>query len=241
MNTDNHQNQPFYVVEDAAYDRMMEKLVGGERYVKTYLTVCPETCKCKCNCKFFLNFLKDGDIVRVSNGELKDVMRLSTFKELQEKKKFIQEYNDSLPHQTHYDSDGNEHSFAINGIYDSEQMCYLFENIESKRIQQVKKEQKAQKMADDYKRLMKRLEQDTLLSLIKILKLEFYENFDYGTPKDQRHVHLPDMLRPEIPLADRKKTLIDEIRDELSRITNSDALHIKIARIYNSIAKVMMI
>jgi hypothetical protein len=243
---DNHSKQPFYVVDDEAYDRMYEKLVSGERYVKTYLGVCPETCKCKCTCKFFLNFLKDGDIVRVSNGELKNVLSLSTFNELNEKKKFIQEYNNSLPQQTSYDSDGVAHTFAINGIYDSEQMCYLFENIDLYgRIKRIKAHKQAEthgeKVAEDFKRLMIRLEQDTLLSLIKILKLEFYENFDYGTPKDQRHVHLPDMLRPEIPLGQRKKTLIDEIRDELCRITDSVAFHAKIAKIYNSIAKVMMI
>jgi hypothetical protein len=227
MNTDNHSKQPFYVVDDEAYDRMMEKLVGGERYVKTYLAVCTETCKCKCNCKFFLNFLKDGDIVRVSNGELKNVLRLSTFNELNEKKKFIQEYNDSLPQQTYYDSDGEEHTFAINGIYDSEQMCYLFENIESPRIKRIKAEQEM-----GFAGVMKRLNQDTLLSLIRILKKEFYESAEYGTPKDQRKVKFTDMLRPEISLAERKKTLINAIGDELGRITHGVDLQAKIDKIY---------
>jgi len=232
MNTDNHSKQPFYVVDDEAYDRMYEKLVSGERYVKTYLGVCPETYKSKCTCKFFLNFLKDGDIVRVSNGELKNVLSLSTFNELNEKKKFIQEYNDSLPQQTSYDSDGEEQTFAIGGIYDSEQMCYLFENIESPRIKRIKAEQEM-----GFVGIMKRLKQDTLLSLIHILKKEFYQSADYGTPTDQRKVKFTDMLRPEIPLLERKKTLINAIGDELGRITDSIAFHAKITKIYNILRK----
>lgn len=246
MNTDNHSKQPFYVVDDEAYVRMMEKLVSGERYVKTYLAVCTETCKCNCNCKFFLNFLKNGRIVRSVNGELKDVWSLSKFNDFEEKRKFVKEYNDSLPQTTHYDSDGIGGTFAIGGIYDSEQMCYLFENIESNRIKRIKaeknalkvdlnEEQHAEKVQEDFKRLMRRLEQDTLLSLIQILKVEFYENADYGTPKDQRQVHLPDMKRVEVPLADRKKILIAAIHYELCRITDANAFNAKITKISNKL------
>ena len=80
--------------------------------------------------------------------------------------------------------------------------------------------------------LMKRLQQDTLLSLIHILKVEFYESAVYGTPKDQRHVYLPDMKRVEIPLAERKKILIDEIGNELGRITHGVDLQAKIDKIF---------
>jgi hypothetical protein len=122
-----------------------------------------------------------------------------------ERKKWVEEHNNSLPKETHYDSDGKEFSVAIDGIYDSEYMCYVYENRDIYgRI--------------TFKKLMKSLEQAPLLSLIKILKVEFYDNIDYYTPKNQRQVHLPDMKRPEIPLGERKKMLIDEIRDQIGRV-----------------------
>ena len=122
-----------------------------------------------------------------------------------ERKKWVEEHNNSLPKETHYDSDGKEFSVAIDGIHDSEYMCYVYENRDIYgRI--------------TFKKLMKSLEQAPLLSLIKILKVEFYDNIDYYTPKNQRQVHLPDMKRPEIPLGERKKMLIDEIRDQIGRV-----------------------
>jgi hypothetical protein len=68
--------------------------------------------------------------------------------------------------------------------------------------------------------LMKKLQQARLLSLIKILKVEFYNNDDYYTPPHEWRVHLPDMKRPEIPLGERKQLLIDEIKYELCRFSN---------------------
>jgi len=69
--------QPFYVVTDDAYDRMMDKLLCGERYVKTYLSVCPHKRKKDCKCSFNLNFLKEGKIVRANKGIIKPVIKLS--------------------------------------------------------------------------------------------------------------------------------------------------------------------
>jgi hypothetical protein len=77
--------QPFYVVTDASYDRMMDKLLLTETpshgrvnmAVKTYLGVCPHKTKEDCNCSFNLNFLKDGKIVRVNKGIIKPVIKES--------------------------------------------------------------------------------------------------------------------------------------------------------------------
>ena len=67
--------QPFYVVEDTSYDRMMKKLQSGEKYVKSYIHHnCPyKSSKDECKCPFSLNFLKDGVMVRANNGVLKPV------------------------------------------------------------------------------------------------------------------------------------------------------------------------
>ena len=71
--------QPFYVVNDQAYNRMKLKLVNGERFVKTYLTICPHSSTNNCKCPFNINFLKDDEIVRMNNGTLKSVYPLSHF------------------------------------------------------------------------------------------------------------------------------------------------------------------
>jgi len=71
--------QPFYVVTDDAYDRMMDKLLCGERYVKTYSEWgCPHSQTTNdCKCSFNLNFLKEGKIVRANKGIIKPVIKLS--------------------------------------------------------------------------------------------------------------------------------------------------------------------
>ena len=71
-------NPPFCVIDNESYDRMFAKLQRGEeRYVKSYLHNCPHKDKADCKCIFYLNFLKDGKMVRVMNGELKEVLRFS--------------------------------------------------------------------------------------------------------------------------------------------------------------------
>ena len=71
-------DQPFFVINDEGYNRMMERLRGGERYAKSFMGVCPHQDSADCRCKFFINFLdKEGNMVRVVNGEVKPVVPLS--------------------------------------------------------------------------------------------------------------------------------------------------------------------
>lgn len=72
-------NPPICVVNDEAYSRMLTTLQNGERYVKSYLHTCPHKNKNDCKCVFFLNFLKDGKMVRSINGELKNVISETEF------------------------------------------------------------------------------------------------------------------------------------------------------------------
>jgi hypothetical protein len=69
-----YSNQPFYVVTDDAYERMLAKLQSGESFVKTYLNVCPHKSEKECKCVYYKNTLKDGMIIR---GE-KPVIPVST-------------------------------------------------------------------------------------------------------------------------------------------------------------------
>ena len=73
-------------------------------------------------------------------------------------------------------------------------------------------------------KLTNKLKQARLLSLIKILKVEFYNHNDYYIPPKERPVHLGDMLRVEIPLDERKKTMIEEIREQVCRNTDYEEL-----------------
>jgi len=72
-------NPPICVVNDEAYNRMFAKLQHGERYVKSYLHTCPHKNQNDCKCIFYLNFLKDGKMVRIINGEFKDVISQTEF------------------------------------------------------------------------------------------------------------------------------------------------------------------
>ena len=74
--------QPFYIVSDDAYDRMKTSLLNGEKFVKTYTTICPHQTKTDCNCPYNINFLKDDKIVRISNKQLKIVYPLSQLSKL---------------------------------------------------------------------------------------------------------------------------------------------------------------
>ena len=74
-------NPPLCVIQDESYDRMMAKLQSGERYVKSYLHTCPHSRVEDCRCVFFLNFLKDGEMVRSINGKIKKVVSQTRFLE----------------------------------------------------------------------------------------------------------------------------------------------------------------
>ena len=68
--------QPFYVVTDDAYDRMLNKLIKGEP-AYTYITTCPHRNPADCRCPKNENILKEGRIVRIVDGVEKKVMKLS--------------------------------------------------------------------------------------------------------------------------------------------------------------------
>lgn len=71
-------SQPFYVVNDEAYERMKNKLESGESNVEyTYMTTCPHSVKSNCRCPRMMNILKNGRIVRLIDGEEKPVLKLS--------------------------------------------------------------------------------------------------------------------------------------------------------------------
>ena len=70
-----YKKQPFFFVDETAYERMLAKLHNGEPFVKTYLTTCPHgTNEEKCKCEFFKNVLHDGMIMRDVDGEMKPVI-----------------------------------------------------------------------------------------------------------------------------------------------------------------------
>ena len=70
-----HNSQPFYVITDAAYDRMFHKLNNGSRFEWSFPGPCPHFGKCVC--PKFMNVLKDGKIIRVANGKQKPVYKAS--------------------------------------------------------------------------------------------------------------------------------------------------------------------
>jgi len=78
-------SQPFYCINDVAYERTLRSLQNGEASVKTFVSHCPASCKCKCTCPYFLNILNpDGDfpaIIRVVDGVKKPVLSRSMVRE----------------------------------------------------------------------------------------------------------------------------------------------------------------
>lgn len=80
-----HSNQPFFVVTDDAYGRMLAVLHAGEPFVKTYLTTCPHKNKADCKCPYFRNTLAaNGLIVRNCNGVIKPVIHLTLLRQMME-------------------------------------------------------------------------------------------------------------------------------------------------------------
>jgi hypothetical protein len=80
-------NQPYFVIDDEAYNRIIDKLMSGTtKYEKTYMTVCKEDCKSKCKCPFHLSFIKDDMLVRLVNGKIKPVFSLTQIKYLAKNK-----------------------------------------------------------------------------------------------------------------------------------------------------------
>jgi len=85
--------QPFYVVSDDAYDRMVLKCEEFG-FDKTYTNICSHKDKTKCNCPFNLNVLDktnrfdfyDKQLMRLNKGIYKPVMKLSTIMNLKNNK-----------------------------------------------------------------------------------------------------------------------------------------------------------
>tara|TARA_R110000803_G_scaffold40780_3_gene87844 strand:- start:90 stop:383 length:294 start_codon:yes stop_codon:yes gene_type:complete len=66
------------VLNDEAFNNIKGKLEGGEKYMKSYLTTCPHYDKKDCNCPFNLNFLRDGNVIRIKNGKSIPVLSATT-------------------------------------------------------------------------------------------------------------------------------------------------------------------
>ena len=73
-------NQPFYVIEDNSYRRMMTTLLGGAKTVKSYPRhSCPSKTEKDCRCLSYDNYLdEDGIMVRKVEGVVKPVIMLSS-------------------------------------------------------------------------------------------------------------------------------------------------------------------
>ena len=72
--------QPYFVVSDAAYDRMYQKLKNGSRFEWTFTSVvCEKDANGKCICPKMMNVLKDDRLIRIANGTQKPVYKVSEF------------------------------------------------------------------------------------------------------------------------------------------------------------------
>ena len=73
--------------------------------------------------------------VNTANGKDADLLECdSCMKGREARSKWVDNYNNSLPQQKYYDSDEEEHSAAVGGIYDSEEMNFVHDNLPSRRI-----------------------------------------------------------------------------------------------------------
>jgi hypothetical protein len=69
--------QPFFVLNDEAYNRLMHKLRAGSRYEFTYMGACPHKRKRDCQCPEMMNMLDEsGSLVRIVRGVRKPVYRM---------------------------------------------------------------------------------------------------------------------------------------------------------------------
>ena len=74
-----YRSQPFFILDDASYDRMMHKLQNGSLFEWSYLGVCPHKKKRHCDCVKFMNVLRDSKIIRIAGGAQKPVYRASEY------------------------------------------------------------------------------------------------------------------------------------------------------------------
>lgn len=78
MDSSAWRSQPFFVINDEAYARMLRKLRSGSSVEYTYAGVCPHN-RHQCRCPKMANVLRNGRIVRLVDGEEKPVYSLSEF------------------------------------------------------------------------------------------------------------------------------------------------------------------
>ena len=71
--------QPFFVITDIGYNRILAKLEGGSKGEWSFSGTCPHSSKIHCRCPKMLNVLKDGKIMRVVKGKLKPVYKHSEY------------------------------------------------------------------------------------------------------------------------------------------------------------------
>ena len=71
------EEQPFYVLQDDSYDRMLHKLQNGSDSEWSYTGLCPHRNKNDSECTKFMNVLHDNKIVRIVNGEQRPVIKAS--------------------------------------------------------------------------------------------------------------------------------------------------------------------
>ena len=79
MDDQNWRVQPYFVLNDEAFDRIVGKLRAGSRCEWSYMsTSCAHHDKSSCKCPRMMNVLDErGELVRIVNGERKRVYSLS--------------------------------------------------------------------------------------------------------------------------------------------------------------------
>ncbi len=74
-------DQPFFVIGDAAHNRILTRLQAGEEGVYSYPGTCPHEMDgpLRCTCPKMLNVLRDGRMVRYVNDEPRPVFSKTEF------------------------------------------------------------------------------------------------------------------------------------------------------------------
>jgi hypothetical protein len=75
--SEQHSQQAFFVLLDAAYNNILHKLQNGSEVEYSYVGRCPDMDPSRCTCPRFANVLRNGRIMRVIGGELRPVYRAS--------------------------------------------------------------------------------------------------------------------------------------------------------------------
>lgn len=71
-------DQPDFLLADAAYDRIYNKLKNGSRFEWSYPGTCPHP-PGQCVCAKFMNVLQNDKIIRIVNGQQKPVHKASVY------------------------------------------------------------------------------------------------------------------------------------------------------------------